>query len=67
MPKEHKGALSFATDAWTSPNHHAYIAITVYFETKGQPVSLLLDMVKVAKVQTHLWNKLGSRFCKGSQ
>ena len=50
MSKEHEGALSFATDAWTSPNHGAYIAVTVHFETKGQPVSFLLDLVEVAKV-----------------
>jgi hypothetical protein len=24
--------LSFATDTWTSPNHKAYVAITVHFE-----------------------------------
>jgi hypothetical protein len=50
MPKEHEGTLSFTTDAWTSPNHHAYIAVTVHFEAKGQPVSLLLDLVEVATV-----------------
>jgi len=52
VPKEHEGALSFATNACTSPNHCAYIAITVHVETKGQPVNLLLDLVEVAKV----WN-----------
>ena len=50
-PKEHEGALSFATDAWTSPNHRAYVAVTVHFETKGHPVGLLLDLVEVAKVR----------------
>jgi len=51
MPKEYEGTLSFATDAWTLPNHCAYIAITVHFEAKGQPVSLLLDLVEVAMVR----------------
>ncbi len=25
------GMLSFTTDAWTSPNHHMYVALTVHF------------------------------------
>jgi hypothetical protein len=33
------GKLSFATDAWTLPNHKAYIAITVHFEKKWCPYS----------------------------
>ena len=27
--KEYDGELNFATDAWTSPNHRAFMAITV--------------------------------------
>ncbi len=46
--QDHDGALSFATDAWTSPNHRAYVAITVHLEQKGVPVCLLLDVVEVA-------------------
>ena len=34
-------------DAWTSPNHKAYVAVTVHFENKGVPVSMLLDVVEV--------------------
>jgi len=41
--------LNFATDAWTSPNHKAYTAITVHFEHEGVPISMLLDLVEVAK------------------
>jgi hypothetical protein len=41
--------LNFATDAWTSPNHKAYMAITVHFTHNGAPVSMLLDLVEVAK------------------
>jgi hypothetical protein len=40
--------LNFATDGWTSPNHKAFVAITVHFEPSGTPISLLLDIVKVA-------------------
>jgi hypothetical protein len=48
MLQEHEGALSFATDAWTLPNHKAFIAITVHFEVQGVPVCLILDMIEVA-------------------
>ena len=46
--QEHNGALNFATDAWTSPNHKAYVAVTVHFENEGVPVSMLLDIIEVA-------------------
>jgi hypothetical protein len=45
--QEHKGALNYATDAWTSPNNKAYVAVTVHFEDKGVLVSMLLDIVEV--------------------
>lgn len=45
--QEYDGALSFGTDAWTSPNHKAYVAVTVHFEQDGKPVVLLLDVVEV--------------------
>jgi hypothetical protein len=40
--------LNFATDAWTSPNHKAYVAVTVHFEQNSVPVAMLLDLVEVA-------------------
>jgi hypothetical protein len=40
--------LNFTTDAWTSPNNKAYVAVTVHFEDKGVPMSMLLDIVEVA-------------------
>lgn len=40
--------MSFGTDAWTSPNNKAYVAITVHFEHDGVPMCLLLDIVQVA-------------------
>jgi hypothetical protein len=36
-------------DAWTSLNHKAFIAVSVHFVQDGQPFSLVLDVVEVAK------------------
>ncbi|KAK0467344.1 uncharacterized protein EV420DRAFT_1617412 [Desarmillaria tabescens] len=33
---EYDGELSFATDAWTLPNHQAFVAFTVHFIHNGQ-------------------------------
>jgi hypothetical protein len=44
--------LSFATDAWTLPNHKALVAITVHLEHEGIPICLLLDIVEVARSHT---------------
>lgn len=52
--KEHEGNLSFATDAWTSPNHKAFVAITVHFEVNGTPMCILLDLVEVAESHSGL-------------
>lgn len=52
MLKEHDGALHFATDAWTSPNHKAFIAVTVHLENKGIPLSMILDIVELAKLHS---------------
>jgi hypothetical protein len=60
--QEHDGTLSFGTDAWTSPNHKAYIAVTVHLEQNGEPMCLLLDLVKVA--QSHSGVNLASAFAK---
>jgi hypothetical protein len=49
MLQEYEGDLNFATDAWTSPNHKAFIAVTVHFEANGVPMSILLDLVEVAE------------------
>ena len=48
MLQEHEGDLNFATDAWTSPNHKAFVVVTVHFEIDGMPVRMLLDLVEVA-------------------
>ena len=52
--QEHDGALNFATDAWTSPNHKAYVAVTVHFEQNGIPIAMLLDLVEVARSHSGL-------------
>ena len=44
--------LNFATNAWTSPNHKAYVVFTVHFEHAGVPISMLLDLVEVAELHS---------------
>jgi len=39
-------------DAWTSPNHKSYVAITVHFEHGGSAKAMLLDLVEVPKSHT---------------
>ena len=60
--KNYDGRLNFATDAWTSPNQRAYVAITVHLEHKGEPISMLLDIVEVAKSHTGI--NLAAAFAK---
>jgi hypothetical protein len=60
--QDYEGALNFATDGWTSPNHKAFIAITVHFEKDGVPVSMLLDIVEVAR--SHSGLNLAAAFVK---
>ena len=52
--------MNFATDGWTSPNHKAFVAITVHFEQSGTPISLLLDIVEVAG--SHSGRRLAEEF-----
>jgi hypothetical protein len=54
--------MSFATDAWTSPNYKAYVAVTVHLEQDGVPVSMLLDLVEVAR--SHSGLNLAAAFAK---
>ncbi|KAG1806027.1 hypothetical protein EV424DRAFT_1329888, partial [Suillus variegatus] len=51
--QEHDGRLHFATDAWTSPNHRAFIAWTVHLEHQGEMISFLLDIIEVAEVSIY--------------
>ena len=62
MLQEYEGQLNFATDAWTSPNHKAFVAFTVHFAHEGVPVSMLLDLVEVAK--SHSGVNLAEAFAK---
>ena len=54
--------MSYATDAWTSPNHKAYVAVTVHFEKDGVPISMLLNIVEVAR--SHSGLNLATAFAK---
>ena len=54
--------MNFATDAWTSPNHKAYVVFTVHFEHEGLPMSMLLDLVEVA--ESHLGVNLANTFAR---
>ena len=60
--QERLGALSFATDAWTSPNHKAYVAVTVHFENEGVPMAMLLNIVELAR--SHSGFNLAAAFAK---
>ncbi|KAJ7060842.1 hypothetical protein C8F01DRAFT_988221, partial [Mycena amicta] len=42
--------LTFITDAWSSPNHRAFVAVGAAWEEDGQKVECLLDFVEVPKV-----------------
>ena len=50
--QEYDGALHFATDSWISPNHHAFVAVTVHFEQDGVPICLVLDVVELPQAHT---------------
>ena len=52
MLQEYEGELNFATDAWTSSNHKAFVAVTVHFEANGTPMCILLDIVEVAELHS---------------
>lgn len=48
--QEYEGKISFTMDTWTSTNHRAIMVVSVHLEHNGVPLSLLLDIVEVAKV-----------------
>ncbi|KAF8876639.1 hypothetical protein BD779DRAFT_1449158, partial [Infundibulicybe gibba] len=47
---EHPGQVHFATDAWTSTNHRAFVAWTIQLHHKGHILLFTLDMVEVPEV-----------------
>jgi hypothetical protein len=48
--QEYEGELSFAMDAWTSPNHKSFVAVTVHLAHKGKLLVMVLNIVEVAKI-----------------
>ena len=60
--KNYDGRLSFATDAWTSPNQRSFVAIMVHLEHNVEPLSMLLDIVEVA--MSHTGENLAVAFAK---
>ena len=48
--KEYDRDLNFATDAWTSPNHQAFVAVAVHLKQNGVPLCFILDVIEVAQV-----------------
>ena len=50
--QEYSRKMSFTMDAWTSPNHKAFIAFSVHLEHEGKPLTILLDILEVAKVSS---------------
>ncbi|KAF8131085.1 hypothetical protein EV363DRAFT_1165668, partial [Boletus edulis] len=52
MLREYSGRINFTTDAWTSPNHHAFVAFAAHLEHKGALLTFPLDVVEVSKVKT---------------
>jgi hypothetical protein len=35
-----------------SPNHKAFVAVTVHFKINGKPMTILLDLVEVAELHS---------------
>ncbi|KIL00685.1 hypothetical protein PAXRUDRAFT_129181 [Paxillus rubicundulus Ve08.2h10] len=48
MLQDYDGMLSFTTNAWTSPNHCAFLAFSVHLQYKGIPLSMPLDIAAVS-------------------
>ncbi|KAF9226860.1 hypothetical protein BS17DRAFT_655325, partial [Gyrodon lividus] len=44
--QEYSGKVSFTMDAWTLPNHWAFIAFSVHLEHNGRPLSMPLDVIE---------------------
>jgi hypothetical protein len=50
LQQAYTGRLHIATDAWTSPNHRAFVAWTVHFQYKGEMLGVLIDINDVPEV-----------------
>ena len=44
--------LTFTFDAWTSPNHKAFLTFAVHLHHEGIPLSFILDVIEVAESHT---------------
>ncbi|KAG1895337.1 uncharacterized protein F5891DRAFT_960313 [Suillus fuscotomentosus] len=62
MLREYKGKINFTMDGWTLPNHRTLVALLVHFKYKGEPLSILLDVIEVAK--SHTGEELADTFAK---
>jgi hypothetical protein len=58
--QEHDGKLNFVMDCWTSPNHRVFMAMTVHLEIHGDPLCILLDIIKIAR--SHSGSMLAEEF-----
>ena len=38
----HDSDLSFELDAWTSPNHQAFVAVVIHYEASGEEHAIWL-------------------------
>ncbi|KAK7034802.1 dimer-Tnp-hAT domain-containing protein [Favolaschia claudopus] len=50
--QDYPGQLAYATDAWTSSNHRAFVAWSVHLQHEGNPLSFLLDIIEVPESHT---------------
>ncbi|KAF7348841.1 Dimer-Tnp-hAT domain-containing protein [Mycena venus] len=48
----YNGRLSFSTDAWTSPNHCAFVAWIIHLQHEGQLLAFPLDIYEVPESHT---------------
>nr|GAT44897.1 predicted protein [Mycena chlorophos] len=54
MLQEYDGNLNFIVDCWTSPNHKPIFGICVTLQLNGESLTLVLDVIEVAKSHTGL-------------
>ena len=52
MSQDYDCEINIETDAWTSPNHLAFVAFILQMEREGKPISFLLDILEVAESHT---------------
>ncbi|THV05844.1 hypothetical protein K435DRAFT_562725, partial [Dendrothele bispora CBS 962.96] len=60
--RDYDGDISFATDAWTSPNHMAFVAITAHLIQDGDIYPILLDFFEVP--ESHTGKALAHEFAR---